>query len=221
MRRIAVLCSLLMWPFTAMAQDALTRDDYATGCRLTPPMRSGAYPSREHITRYNNLAQPEGKAQAAAGQLVYVTGRVLDERCVPLADARVEMWNADMAGKFNYPDAGAFQNPYPLFAGTGATVTDGEGRFAFYTIFPGIEGARAAPKLHFRVTHEDTKDLFTSMYFSGDVRNTDDTGFVKLPEDLKPLVIGKVEPFSTPQGALALHVHHDITVAGRDKFRRF
>jgi protocatechuate 3,4-dioxygenase beta subunit len=221
MRLLAALLLLLM-PMPAMAmEDAITRDDYATGCSLTPPMRSAAYPGEANIISYNNLVQPEGKPIPAPGQFVYVSGRVLDERCVPLSEARVEMWNADMNGKFIYPDAGSLANPYPLFAGNGATLTDSEGQFIFYTIFPGIEGGKGAPKLHFRISHGDTKDLFTTMYFSGELRNTEDDSFKRLPANLKPLVIGKVEPFSRPDGTLGLHVHHDITVAGRHKFRRF
>ncbi len=220
--RLLVACLFFLMPVSAKAlEDAATRDDYATGCQLTPPMRSNAYPGSEHITSYNNLVLPKGKSIPAPGQFVYVTGRVLDERCVPLSDARVEMWNADINGQFIYPDPGAFANPYPLFAGTGATVTDSEGQFIFYTIFPGVEGGKGAPKLHFRVTHEDTKDLFTTLYFAGEHRNTEDVAFIKLPEALKPLVVGAVEPFSRPDGTLGLHIHHDITVAGHDKFRRF
>ena len=220
MRLLSFLAALML-PVTALAQDAMTRDDFATGCTPTPPMRSSTYPGPQHITKYNNLVQPEGKSVAAPGQFVYLTGRVLDARCVPLSEARVEIWQAGVSGQYIYPDKGSFQNPYPLFAGTGATVTDGEGRFAFYTLFPGTESSRGAPKIHFHVTHDDTVDLFTTMFFAGDLRNSDDDGFVRLPGDLKPFTVGQVEPFTQSDGSLGLHVHHDITVAGADKFRRF
>lgn len=222
MRRfLSCLTVLMLFPASLMAQDALTRDDFATGCAPTPPLRSTTYPGPQHITKYNNLVQPEGKSIPAAGQFVYLTGRVLDSRCVPLSEARVEIWQADVSGRYVYPDAGSFQNPHPLFAGTGATVTDGEGRFSFFTLYPGIASMKSAPKVHFRVTHEDTADLFTTMFFSGEVRNSDDESFLRVPADLKPLIIGRVEPYTQTNGTLGLHVHHDITVAGSDKFRRF
>lgn len=218
-----VAYAVLLTGFTsnANAQDAALRDDYAAACQLTPAISSNAFPGKSNITSYNNLAQPEGKAQQAAGQFVYLTGRVLDARCVPLSQARVEIWQANIDGKYVYPDRGSFANPYPLFAGTGATLTDGEGRFAFYTLFPGVTGAKAAPQIHLHITHPNTKDLFTTLFFSGEARNITDPTLSRLKEALRALVIGKVEPFTHTDGSLALHIHQDITVAGSDPFRRF
>ncbi|MBY0354278.1 MAG: hypothetical protein K2Q12_00955 [Rickettsiales bacterium] len=219
--RFLIILSLFLLPMPSMATEAQSRDDYATACQLTPPNRSNTYPGVANITQYNNLVQPEGKSIIAAGEFVYLSGRIFDERCVPLSEARVEMWQANGAGKYIYPDKGSFANPYPLFAGTGATVTDGEGRYSFFTIFPGTANAKSAPQIHFRITHPDTKDLFTTMFFSGDVRNTEDATFRRIPVDIKPLVVGITEAFTRDDGTTGLHVHHDITVKGSDKFRRF
>jgi protocatechuate 3,4-dioxygenase beta subunit len=203
------------------AQDyeaALTRDAYSKHCELTPPNKSPMWPGTKYIYKGNNLVQPAGKSQSVPGQFLYVTGRIFDENCVPLKNAKVQLWQANSEGKYIYPHGGSFANPYPLFAGSGTTYTDNRGRFKFHTVFPGPFKDRA-PKLAFRVTHADTVPLFSTIYFEGDVRNQEDKYYRRVPSDLKPLVTATTEPLNTADINQGIHAHIDMTVKGSDPFR--
>jgi len=88
---------------------------------------------------------PEGTLGA-----VRIGGRVLDGAGEPVADALVETWQADPAGRFAHPDdprgpaTGGFR-------GFGRCATDAQGRWAVRTVKPGPlpipEGGVEAPHL--------------------------------------------------------------------------
>ena len=65
------------------------------------------------------------------GQLMIVTGRVLDEDERPVPGTLVELWQANTAGKYNHP-ADEFHAPVdPNFTGCGRCMTDVDGRYGF------------------------------------------------------------------------------------------
>jgi protocatechuate 3,4-dioxygenase alpha subunit len=84
---------------------------------------------------------------------VRVAGQVLDGNGEPVADAMVEIWQADPAGEYR-PDFG--------WARCGS---DGEGRFSFVTVKPGrVDGQ--APHLTVLVFARGLlKPVLTRMYF--------------------------------------------------------
>ena len=57
------------------------------------------YPGRQNIVSSNKLALPAGKSIYAPGQIVYISGRVLDMRCVPVSDAIVRNLAGEPRGK--------------------------------------------------------------------------------------------------------------------------
>jgi protocatechuate 3,4-dioxygenase, alpha subunit len=91
---------------------------------------------------------PDGTADA-----IRIEGRVLDGAGEPVADAMVEVWQADAAGEYS----GDF--------GWGRSGTDDEGRFGFLTVKPG-PAARQAPHLVVLVFARGLlKPVLTRMYF--------------------------------------------------------
>jgi protocatechuate 3,4-dioxygenase, alpha subunit len=92
---------------------------------------------------------PEGTPGA-----VRIGGRVLDGAGEPVADALVETWQADPAGRFAHPDdpRGPADGPGGRgFGGFGRCATDAEGRWAVRTLKPGPlpapDGGVEAPHL--------------------------------------------------------------------------
>ena len=81
---------------------------------------------------------------------VRIGGRVLDGAGAPVADALVETWQADPAGRFAHPDdpRGPASGE---FRGFGRCATDAQGRWAIRTLKPGPlpirEGGVEAPHL--------------------------------------------------------------------------
>ena len=68
------------------------------------------------------------------GQLIAVEGRVTDEDGAPLANAVIEIWQANSAGKYIH-ELDRHEAPVdPNFTGQGRLLTDVEGRFQFRTM---------------------------------------------------------------------------------------
>jgi protocatechuate 3,4-dioxygenase alpha subunit len=77
------------------------------------------------------------------GDAIVITGRVLDGAGEPVADAMVEIWQANAAGRYAHPQDDRDDLPLtPGFTGFGRTRTDGEGGYRFQTMKPGrVPGA--------------------------------------------------------------------------------
>lgn len=98
------------------------------------------------------------------GERLVISGRVFGPDCeTPLADAVVDVWQADAQGNYH----GAEQN-YRL---RGVMRTDSDGNYAFETIMPGryaIETGFRPAHIHFMVSYPGYKPLITQLYFAGD-----------------------------------------------------
>jgi protocatechuate 3,4-dioxygenase alpha subunit len=114
---------------------------------------------------------PEGTPGA-----VRLGGRVLDGAGEPVADALVETWQADPAGRFAHPDdpRGPGWSPGGSaaggFRGFGRSATDAEGRWAVHTVKPGPvpapDGGTEAPHLDVSVFARGLLGrLVTRVYF--------------------------------------------------------
>ena len=147
--------------------------------RRTPEQVLGPfYPVLRGIDRGSDLTAVPGKSGRAQGQVIYVMGRVLNLKGEPVAGARVEVWQANMHGRYIHP---ADTNPAPLdpaFEGYGVQITDGEGRYRFKTIKPGAYPTGTddwirPPHIHFDVMGRANR-LVTQMYFDGEPLNEKD-----------------------------------------------
>ncbi len=101
------------------------------------------YPVQKPVDRgYDLIVNPANGARAE-GQIVHLTGRVLDTNGAPVPGARVELWQTNRHGRYRHP---ADPNPAPLdenFDGFGSTLADAEGRWKFKTIKPAAYPASA------------------------------------------------------------------------------
>lgn len=98
-----------------------------------------------------------------SGTLLTVTGRVLSATCQPIAQAKLDFWQADNAGA--YDNVG-----YRL---RGHQFTDAEGRFSLQTIVPGLYPGRTR-HIHVKVQPANGRILTTQLYFPGEARNASD-----------------------------------------------
>ena len=118
-----------------------------------------------------------GKGQRAAGQVIEIAGRVLDGKGAPLARSRVEIWQANAAGKYAHAGDTSAAALDPRFQGFGALTTDAAGHYRFVTIMPGAYaipgGAIRPPHIHLDVSARNDR-LITQMLFPGDPRNDKD-----------------------------------------------
>ena len=133
------------------------------------------YPLSE-LPQTADLTRVSGRSGRAEGQVLNVTGRVLNLAGEPVRNAKIEVWQANTYGRYTHPSD---PNPAPLdpnFEGSAILNTDAEGRYRFKTIKPAAYPAgpnRMRPALHFQVSGRQDR-LITQMYFEGDPYNQTD-----------------------------------------------
>lgn len=176
--------------------------------------------NRDTIIHSNKLALPAGKSIYADGELVYISGRVLDKKCVPVSDAIIDIWQTDPEGHYVKSTLGERLSPHPTFAGSGRATTDNLGRFNFVTIFPGAVAGRA-PFIHVHVTRKDFPALDTEMFFSEDKRNNTDPVYTSLSPIQQTALTAKVwqRDVNNPDEGLA--AAWDISLDGTNRWRHF
>ena len=145
-----------------------------------------------------------GKIGQAQGQIIDLTGRVLNLRGEPVPGARVELWQANTHGRYTHPSDRNTAPLDPNFTGYGAQVTDAEGRYRFKTVKPGAyptpyPGWSRPPHIHFDVTAR-TDRLVTQIFFDGDPLNDQDRLLQSSPA--RELLLVKLAP-AAERGALA------------------
>jgi protocatechuate 3,4-dioxygenase, beta subunit len=151
---------------------------FAQALKRTPGEILGPfYPVIKRFDQGADLTVIPGKSGRAAGEIIHVMGRVLNVAGEPVRGARVELWQANMHGRYTHPSD---TNPAPLdpnFEGFAVQTTDAEGRYRFKTIKPGAYPASPnwmrPPHLHFEVTGKVNR-LVTQMYFPGEALNDKD-----------------------------------------------
>lgn len=222
MRFLALLLAIVL-PSIAFASPPSTepQDKYLTRCTPTAKVKpEERLPSRERIVPSGKLAIPAGKSMYAPGQPVFLSGKVLDENCVPISDAIVELWQADATGKYRKTTMGQRVNPYPVFVSTGRAVTDNLGRYNFVTIFPGI-AKEEAPHVHIRISRKNFKTFETELYFAGDARNESEKRFAELSEEQKRTLTATVWPRDDNDPEKGLYARWDVTLKGKNRYRHY
>jgi len=185
-------------PLGALAAGAHAADH----CAPTPRQTSGPfYPFFEQTDKDVDLTRLVGHDEQAEGEVIRVTGRVLDDACRPVEGALVDLWQADHHGRYRHPADPNPAQPDPNFQGWGQAVTDAEGRFSFRTIKPAayplrfLDGAPDAgagyrtPHIHFRVSRRGYAELTTQMYFAGEALNDADLVLKRVPDAERPKVV--------------------------------
>jgi len=102
---------------------------------------------------------------SATGERLTISGRVLGmPDCRPLPGALVEVWQTDAKGEYTLVTGG---KPDPGCLLRASLKSDGEGRYSFRTITPGVYPGRPA-HIHYRVSAPGYRTLVTQLYFKND-----------------------------------------------------
>lgn len=143
---------------------------------ITPAQTSGPfYPVVDQADKDADLTLFGDSANVALGEIVTVEGRVLDNDGAPIADAIVDIWQANAAGRYAHE---IDPNPAPLdpnFQGWAILRTDAHGHYRFKTIKPGAypaaQGWDRPPHIHFKVSRRGYREITTQMYFENEPLN--------------------------------------------------
>jgi protocatechuate 3,4-dioxygenase beta subunit len=155
--------------------DAATAPKPATLPRTPPQILGPFYPFMLTPVETGDLT---GGGQAK-GTVLYVSGRVLTQTGEPVGGAKVEIWQANAAGRYPHPNDENLDAPLDEnFNGFAVTRTDGQGRYSFKTVrpaaYPAAPGRWRPAHIHFQVTSK-YEQLVTQMYFKGGEYNDTDT----------------------------------------------
>ena len=146
-------------------------------CKNTPPQSTGPFykvPSKI----FNNDMTNNGKA---IGKKIKVYGKVLDNKCKPIANAVLDIWQANSFGKYNHQADLSESRKDNDFYGYMRLLSNKKGEYSFNTILPGSykvsKDLIRTPHIHFKVT-KNQKQLTTQMYFKGNEMNKKDFLFI-------------------------------------------
>jgi protocatechuate 3,4-dioxygenase beta subunit len=150
----------------------------------------------------------------AAGTIIYVAGRVLDTKGMPVANATLDIWQANAAGRYDHP---ADTNKAPVdanFQGFARIRTAADGTYKFKSIKPGAyptgEGDWIRPPhIHFDVLGKKSRAI-TQMYFEGEALNAKDRILNNIR--IKETVVAKVDAPAAGAEKGALSVRWDVVL---------
>ena len=143
---------------------------------VTPPQTSGPfYPIVAQSDKDADLTLFGNSTTLALGEIITVEGKVLGDDGKPIADAVVDIWQANAAGRYAHETD---PNPAPLdanFQGWAILKTDADGRYRFKTVRPGAypaaKGWDRPPHIHFKVSRRGYHEITTQMYFENEPLN--------------------------------------------------
>ena len=220
-------------PYAENTQPAVPIEGYPNTVRRNPSRAPFARPyTRTELTGPvdlfsalkpgdDNLAV-SAAGRVALGQLIRVSGRVLDEEGRGVAGAIVELWQANAAGRYAHVIDQRDAPLDPNFLGNGRTRTDDRGEYAFFTIKPGAypvpDSGRwwRPPHIHFSVIGPGSLSrLVTQMYFPGDPLNEMDRLWLSVPDaEARARLVARAVPPVEVEGEW-LGYGHDLVLRGR------
>ena len=165
----------------------------------TPRLTEGPfYPTSFPRDTDADLTRIEGRASAAKGTILDVSGRVLDRSGAPRAGARVEIWQCDAQGEYHHVGG---RDGDPDFQGFGAVLTDADGRYAFRTIRPVAYPGRT-PHIHFNVLEGGKRRITSQMFVEGEPGNARDGLYRQLGREARLVTMRLEDAGAGFRGAL-------------------
>ncbi len=124
------------------------------------------------------------------GERIIVSGRVLDDAGHPVANALLEVWQANATGRYRHVNDQHDAPLDPNFAGLGRVLTNKQGEYRFTSIRPGAypwrnhDNAWRPSHIHFSVFGSQfISRIVTQMYFPGDPLMPLDPIFNGIPDE--------------------------------------
>jgi protocatechuate 3,4-dioxygenase beta subunit len=178
-----------------MALKAIADDNYAK----TPADYEGPfYPVTRQHDIDNDLVQVKGQNGIAQGEILNLSGIVVNTGGEAQQNLTIEIWQTDPQGRYKHPGDSTPGERDPNFQYWGATTTDADGTFFFKTILPGAYEPRPA-HIHFKVLRDGKVILTSQIYFMEPNERTrlpSMTSQIELQTvDLKPTKDGEFEAF--------------------------
>lgn len=138
------------------------------------------YPVVQPMDADADLTQLAGRSGRAKGQVIEVSGRVLDRFGNPIEGARLELWQANAVGRYDHANDPATAPLDPDFQGYANLVTGADGAWKITTVKPAAYNSPIGlrtPHIHFDIRGRAHR-LPAQMYFADEAKlNAADTLF--------------------------------------------
>ena len=167
----------------------------ASARSATPWQTEGPFfPIHEQSDKDADLTVIDGQSEPALGEVVEVSGRIVDTNGDPIAGALVDIWQANAAGRYAHESDPNTAPLDPQFQGWARLVTGKDGSYSIRTIKPGAYPAEEAwvrpPHIHYKVARRGYKEITTQLYFEGDPLNDVDRLLLAVPEPERANLVG-------------------------------
>ena len=169
----------------------------------------------------HDLTRNARKTGEPIGERIVVTGRVLGDDGRPVPNTLIEIWQANSAGRYIHVND---QHDAPVdanFLGAGRCVTDGDGRYKFYTVRPGAypwgnhPNAWRPAHIHLSLFGSSIATrLVTQLFFQADPLLGQDPIFMGVPAHARDRLLATFD-LPTTEAGFALGYTFDIVLRGR------
>jgi protocatechuate 3,4-dioxygenase beta subunit len=150
----------------------------------TPRQTEGPfYPDKLPLDTDNDLIIVNDSLTPAAGEITYLSGRILDARGEPIRNALVEIWQTDKNGIYLHTASNDRAKRDSNFQGFGRFLTGSTGEYLFRTIKP-VRYPGRTPHIHFAVKMKEREKFTTQCYIAGEPQNERD-GILNSIKDAK------------------------------------
>jgi protocatechuate 3,4-dioxygenase beta subunit len=147
----------------------------------------------------NDLVKVAGMVRDAGGEIIRLSGRVLDASGAPRAGLRVEIWQCDVNGEYLHPGDDGGPAYDTGFQGFGHDITGADGGYVFRTIRPTIYPGRT-PHIHVKLLEGERELLTTQFYLADHPENARDRIYARLSEaDRARVTMRFVQGAETPE----------------------
>ncbi|MFM9938092.1 MAG: protocatechuate 3,4-dioxygenase subunit alpha [Hyphomicrobiaceae bacterium] len=138
-----------------------------------------------------SIAGPALADASTAGERIRISGLIRDGQGSPMADALVEIWQADASGRYAHGADPRHSNA--TFTGFGRVAADQDGVFTFDTVKPGAIGDGQAPHITLILfTRGGQNHLYTRIYFADEAAaNATDPVLAQVPADSRDTLIAR------------------------------
>lgn len=135
----------------------------ASSKTLTPAQTEGPfYPVKAIPIDANLILKEDG----VNGEIMLLSGHVLDRSGKALSNIKIEIWQCDGAGLYDHPRQANTNQFDKHFNGFGATTTDEQGAYNFRTLHP-VPYTGRPPHIHVKLWRDQQELLTTQLYLKG------------------------------------------------------
>lgn len=192
-RRYFLNASVAAAVVTLLPTSTIAKEYKATAQQAEGPY----FPHHKQADKNANMTQVDKHSGHAVGEVLNISGRVLDTNGDPVKGAIIDIWQADSNGRYLHDNAPETSPLDPNFQYWAQLKTDDEGNYHVKTIkphkYPAVDDWIRPPHIHFKVARRGLKELTTQMYFANEPLNEIDKLYLTTPEKDRHSIVVKFE----------------------------